>query len=613
MKKSILKKIFSAVLTVLFVVAMPLTAQQTIFASEGFTTEPMIAAGSTHNVALKSDGTVWAWGENDYRQLGDGTRTNSSKPVQTIGLTDIIAVTAGSAHSAALKSDGTVWSWGSNECGELANGTKTSSAAPVQALVSEGVPLDNVVSISAGSAHTVALKSDGSVWLLGHDDYPILHAFIDPPLNAIGRTFAVQISGLDDVTSIASGGWHIAALKSEGTVWTLGYNCFGQLGNGTDRNRGTSTPVQVLTSDGLPLRDVTSIAAGMYQTHALKRDGTVWAWGNNEYGQLGDGQVSNGFGIDSPTPVQALISDGLPLSGVTAIALDSRGYHTIALKSDGTLWAWGWNNHGVLGDGTTIHRYNPVQMFYDNASLYTNVVDASTGGYHTALQKSDGTVWTLGENHFAQLGNGTTTDSLIPVQVVSENGEGFFNLIAPIPYIVKSGEKISVPITLKSCNHFAGMQATVAYDKSLLTLEKITGESGFLLHFQDNRFVVATSEGHGVDGDVVVGSVVFTAKADLDEDDLTSVKFGQITAVDGSLAYITPTVPNILINILAMPSLLGDVTLDGKINAADPIILLQYLAGNRELNSKQLRSADINGDSAVSIADVILIMQMCMA
>ncbi len=207
-----------------------------------------------------------------------------------------------------------------------------------------------------------------------------------------------EVKATGNVTKIAVGYNHSCAIKEDGTLWTWGWNSQGQLGDGTTANK--KTPVQVPD-----MTNVIAVAAGYYHSVALKSDGTVWAWGGNVYGQLG-----NGTSLNSLRPVQ--VAD---LENIVAIARG--GNHTVALKSDGTVWAWGSNDYGQLGDGTTNNSLRPVQVEDLN-----NVTAIAAGAYHTVAIKSDGTVWSWGGNSYGQLGNGLIKGSLIPVAAVNLTG-----------------------------------------------------------------------------------------------------------------------------------------------------------------------------------------------
>ena len=252
------------------------------------------------------------------------------------------------------------------------------------------------------------------------------------------RSTTVQVSGLSGVIAIAGGMGHTIALKSDGTVWAWGANWAGRLGDGTTTD--STTPVQVSG-----LTSVIAIAGGGYHTIALKSDGTVWAWGYNGNGELGDGTTT-----DRNTPVQVLGDGGVGfLSGVIAIA--GGGNHTIALKSDGTMWVWGHNTNFQLGDGTTTARNTPVRV-----SSLSGII-AIAGGYaHTVALKSDGTVWAWGWNYYGQLGDGTTTDRNTPVQTVN------INVSSPT---VKTGTATNVTDTTAALNGLvsASGASTVAW------------------------------------------------------------------------------------------------------------------------------------------------------
>ena len=347
-----------------------------------------IAGGYYHSLALKNDGTVWAWGANDYGQLGDGTTTETTTAVQVSELSGVTAIACGYSHSLALRNDGTVWAWGANDHGQLGDGTTTETTTAVQVS-----GLSGVTAIAAGSEHNLALKDDGTVWTWGDNWYGQLGDG-----TTIKTTTAVQVSGLSGVIAIAGGYYHSLALKNDGTVWAWGYNHYGQLGDVTITNKTTAVQVS-------GLRGVTAIAGGRYHSLALKNDRTVWAWGDNYYGQLGDGTTTN-----KTTAVQVS-----GLSGVTAIAGGES--HSLALKNDGTVWAWGHNYYGQLGDVTITNKTTAVQV------RGLSGVTAIAGGYnHSLALKNDGTVWAWGHNDYGQLGDGTTTIKTTAVQVRGLSG-----------------------------------------------------------------------------------------------------------------------------------------------------------------------------------------------
>jgi len=245
------------------------------------------------------------------------------------------------------------------------------------------------VAIAGGYGHSLALLEDGTVWAWGSNPYGQLGRG-----DTTDSRTPVHVVGLSDVTSIAAGRDHSLALRPNGTVWAWGSNWTGQLGDGTTTAR--STPVQVPG-----LSDVSAIAAGTNHSLALRADGTVWAWGENIlHGQLGDGTTTDRF-----TPVQVLV-----VGDATAIAAGAN--HSLALRGDGTVLAWGDNGYGQLGDGTTTERLTAVQVLG-----LGGVSSVAAGRHHSLALRGDGTVFAWGHNAYGQVGDGTGTDRLTPVQI----------------------------------------------------------------------------------------------------------------------------------------------------------------------------------------------------
>jgi alpha-tubulin suppressor-like RCC1 family protein len=297
-----------------------------------------IAAGNEHSLAVNG-GTVYAWGENSNGQLGNDSNTPSYTPVQVISVTipTITTVAAGAQHSLALASDKTVWAWGANTYGQLGTGNNDASKVPVK------IPsLTNVIAIAANSNYSLALKNDGTVWAWGRNDYGQLG--ISPKSDNNNTPVQVGGAGFTGVTAIAAGWTHGVALKG-GTVWTWGYNGYGQLGTGNSSESLSPIPI---TATG-----ISEIAAGFYHSIALS-GGAVSVWGSNHDDHLGDGYL----GV-SPAPYCYTPTNIAGLNNVSAIA---GGFaYSIVLKSDGTVYAWGTS---TTGNPTNSKSKTPVQVYY---------------------------------------------------------------------------------------------------------------------------------------------------------------------------------------------------------------------------------------------------------
>lgn len=373
-----------------------------------------IAAGEDQGLAIESNATAWAWGDNDYGELGatsSGTCTTgpcSLTPIQTTGLTGVAALASGYDHSLAAKSDGTIWAWGDNTYGELGNGTTTSSTTPVQA-----GGLSGVVSVAGGDYYSLALRTDGTVWAWGDGSYGQLgtNTTATCAQTTPCSLTPTQVSGVSGITAIAAGQDHSLALKTDGTVWAWGLNSSGQLGNGSTKN--SATPVQVTGLTG-----VVAIAAGGYHSLAVKSDGTLWAWGADDYGQLGNGSTKG-----SSTPIQ--------VSGLSGVAAIGGGrWHSLAVKTDGTVWAWGLNEWGQVGATTSATCSSSKFPCSTTPIQVTGLTGANkvAGGHgHSLALKTDGSVWAWGYDGDGELGDGTTGNSpcncrTTPVQVSGLTG-----------------------------------------------------------------------------------------------------------------------------------------------------------------------------------------------
>jgi alpha-tubulin suppressor-like RCC1 family protein len=312
-----------------------------------------IMGGEIHNLALKSDGTLWAWGWNALGQLGDGTTNDASLPIQ-VGLGSVpplapVTKLGGRTYwNLAVKSDGSMWAWGMNSSGQMGNGTVNSYVVtPVMVGNSQpGGAVNNPLQVSCGYTYGVALLTNGTVWTWGTGGFGELgngttgHSYIP-----------VQTIGLSNVTAISSGWKHTLALRSDGTVWAWGKNLSGELGDGTIISR--SNAVQVLN-----VSNIVAVSGGDYNSVALRSDGTVWKWGLNDVGELGVGSADAN---PHPLAVQIITNIfGAGFSNVVMVA--NRDYHNIAIKADGSVWMWGANDQGQCGVGMTNDVYSPAPV-----------------------------------------------------------------------------------------------------------------------------------------------------------------------------------------------------------------------------------------------------------
>src|SRR5256714_6380872 len=292
-----------------------------------------VSAGDDHFVVLGENGMVWSWGKNASGQLGDGTNLDKSAPAEVPNVSNIVSVKAGGAHTLALQQNGTVLGWGDNYDGQLGTGDNAASSTPISV-----VGLGDVRKIVAGPTRSAALKNDGSVWTWGYDHYAVQTG------QYLSNNAPLQVSGLADIVDIAVGSQHVVAVKADGTVCACGSISLIHVGNGNPWWIYQDIPVQVPK-----LANVAKVASRFEYTLALLNDGTVWAWGSNNFGQLGDGtsQVRQ-----APAQVPALTD---------VIAIATNYQYSLAMKADGTVWTWGDGASGILPG---VDRHVPQQVVF---------------------------------------------------------------------------------------------------------------------------------------------------------------------------------------------------------------------------------------------------------
>jgi alpha-tubulin suppressor-like RCC1 family protein len=335
-------------------------------------------------------GNLWNWGRNDNGQLGINTTTNISTPVTTIagGANWKQVSSGGYLSTAAIKTDGTLWIWGANNNGQLGVNDTTSRSTPVTTFAGG----TNWKQFDGGGTHIAAIKTDGTLWTWGSNGNGQLGSnnaifFMVTPVT----TFA----GGTNWKQVACGEDHTLAIKTDGTLWTWGRNAYGRLGINNTTNR--SIPVTTFAGG----TNWKQVSGGAGHTAAIKTDGTLWTWGFNLTGALGINNTT-----DRSTPVTTFAG------GTNWKQVSCGRLHTTAIKTDGTLWTWGQNSSGQLGDNTGITRSIPVTTFAGG----TNWKQVTGSRSYTTSIKTDGTLWTWGLNAYGQLGiNNTTSPICTPV------------------------------------------------------------------------------------------------------------------------------------------------------------------------------------------------------
>lgn len=303
-----------------------------------------VAFGNDHALALtESPGKLFAWGRSINGRLGNNTGygVNSSSPIQIGALTNWSIVACGASNSFAIKSDNTLWSWGNNSEGQLGDNTIISRSSPVQIGTTEWSSL-----FTGSGQHTLAIKTTGSLWAWGYNrDGQLGIGIAYPPVSNRYRSSPIQVGALTSWSSVSVGNKHTVARRTNGTLWAWGLNATGQLGVGSIAN--TSSPVQI----GALTTWSTAIAAGGYSSFAIRTAGSLWAWGRDSYGALG----LNTANVDKSSPVQ--------VGANTNWAQVSTSQRSSAARTTGkTIFIWGGNTYGQIGDGTRVDKSSPVQV-----------------------------------------------------------------------------------------------------------------------------------------------------------------------------------------------------------------------------------------------------------
>ena len=348
-------------------------------------------------------GPLWSWGGNSYGgtsdgSLGEGSYSAYSSPIQNLmGDTIWRQVSSNVYCIAEIRYDGTLWLCGRCFNGQLGNNRtiaddgSISFRSPVQT-ISGGTDWKQV---SVGGYTNGAIKTDGALWLWGEGVGGQLG-----DNTVVKKSSPVQtIAGGKNWKYVSIAGYNVTAIKTDGTLWLWGSNHIGQLGDNTTVNK--SSPIQVMTGGKW---SIISNSSYNNAVAGIKTDGTLWVWGYNASGQLGDNTT-----VNKSSPVQII-------TGGTWRSVDSMTSNMAGIKSDGTLWTWGANTYGQLGDNTTIDKSSPVQTVAGGQ----NWRQVACGQNHMSAVKTDGTLWTWGINNVGQLGDNTTVNKSSPIQTLMQ-------------------------------------------------------------------------------------------------------------------------------------------------------------------------------------------------
>ncbi|MDO7874720.1 IPT/TIG domain-containing protein [Hymenobacter sp. ASUV-10] len=347
-----------------------------------------IAAGDNHALALRADGTLWSWGRNHLGQLGNGSTLDVPAPAQVGTGTSWQRVAAGGFMSAAMQADGTLWTWGDNRLGETGRPDLLLAYVPTPTLVNADTSWRAAAATTEAS---IALQADGSLWTWGRDGLGLLG---DGPLT--DRQTVARIDAPATYRFVGGGDTHLLAIRTDGTLWAWGNNYAGQLGDGSITPR--EAPVPIGAGQWL------QAAGGSNYSLAIRADSTLWAWGENNYGELGIGNTRAQL-----RPVRV----GTAHNWKQVICVGST---VLALQGDGSLWAWG-GSHYLFGNGSAAGSNQTTPLRIGTLNTWAQVAGAEA---HVLALQNDGTLWAWGNNQYGQLGDGTITSRALPVRIGSD-------------------------------------------------------------------------------------------------------------------------------------------------------------------------------------------------
>lgn len=573
---------------------------------------PRVAVSNSHTVVLKADGTVWSWGQGGSGQLGNGITYDWTKPVLApvqANIADVKYIAIGNSNTYAIKKDGTLWAWGFNGNGELGVGDKIDRNVPTQISV-----LTDIIQVAGTSGGFAAcLKADGTVWAWGANSITIGGIFYGGQLGngtTTSSTIPVRsgetVTEFVDIKQIDVGAGFVLARKGDGTVWTWGLNSYKQCGR-TGQTYYTR-PGQVTTTG---IVNITRINAGSHHAVVLKNDGTVWTWGRNQYGQLGNGKVLvnevspgvyEGEYIDDTSYTPAKVPN---LEGITDI--DAGTGHTMIIKGDNTIWSVGMNYRGQFGDGNVLLYIPQGTEEFRQALISGPLLQLETFGQNTAFLKTDGSLWTCGANSTGQVGNGTTSLYVdVPTMVVQglNSVSGYsvsFDLAGGVRtgggsllQIIERGQAATAPTTTKTGAVFNG------WNKSLTDIVENQTITAQWLYGLNVSIFGEGSVRKTPDLEHYLGGTSVT---------LTAVPSPGWGFAGWSNEFVNPIVIEIppAETITAFFLRIGDLDWNNVVNLADAVTVLRILTGLPV--EEPVLGAGTQSDGKISPADAIYILQ----
>ena len=583
-----------------------------------------VSLGYGHSAVITADGSLYMWGYNYYGQLGNGTTTSSYVPIKIMD--NVASVSLGEYHSAAITTDGSLYVWGDNYYGQLGNGTTIDSVVPIKVM-------DSVASVSLGYDYSAAITTDGTLYLWGVNYYGQLG-------NGTKQHSYVPKKIMENVVSVSLGYSHSAVITTDGSLYMWGNNGYGQLGNGTTNS--SAVPIKAMDN-------VVSISLGNYHSAAITSNGSLYMWGENGVGQLGNGDGGRVGVWDtkySEVPVKIM-------EHVAYVSLG--GSHSAAITTDGNLYMWGDNSYGQLGNGDdmptlAIDKYDDIP-----AKILSNVAYVNLGLSHSAAITLEGASYIWGANYAGQLGNSSTENSYVPIKIEIP-AETTYSTTFAMPMALSAGEtdnSFTGLIPNEIYNVYAMRSRTVAEPfshENLLYIEQcMTDASGTLVYnYQpladcpnpvifckamlefdvDNAQITDADVGEDsitIKWEPFVGADMYRVYRVVNgifiEDGTTSDtsytvgglasdrEYGFMVAcrVNGEWSY--QSADDVVYIMTDSPAFIsGDLNGDGLVNITDAIELLKYVA-KLENNVVNEAETDIDGNGTVNINDAIYLLK----